>query len=59
MSLQELAGRTFLTDGGMETSLTFNDGLELPHFAAFVLLDDPAGVEALRGYYRAYIDLAR
>jgi S-methylmethionine-dependent homocysteine/selenocysteine methylase len=58
MPLQELAGRTFITDGGMETSLIFNDGLDLPHFAAFVLLDDPSGVDALRAYYRAYIDLA-
>jgi S-methylmethionine-dependent homocysteine/selenocysteine methylase len=58
MPLHELAGRTFITDGGMETSLIFNDGLDLPHFAAFVLLDDPSGVDALRAYYRAYIDLA-
>jgi S-methylmethionine-dependent homocysteine/selenocysteine methylase len=58
MPLHELAGRTFITDGGMETSLIFNDGLDLPHFAAFVLLDDPSGVDALRAYYRAYINLA-
>jgi S-methylmethionine-dependent homocysteine/selenocysteine methylase len=58
MPLPQLAGQMFITDGGMETSLIFNDGLDLPHFAAFVLLDDPAGVDALRAYYRAYIDLA-
>ena len=58
MPLPQLAGDTFITDGGMETTLIFHDGLDLPHFAAFVLLDDPQGIEALRAYYAAYIDLA-
>jgi homocysteine S-methyltransferase len=58
MPLPQLAGDTFITDGGMETTLIFHEGLELPHFAAFVLLDDPEGIDALRAYYRAYIDLA-
>jgi homocysteine S-methyltransferase len=58
MPLPQLAGDTFITDGGMETTLIFHDGLDLPHFAAFVLLDDPQGIEALRAYYGAYIDLA-
>jgi hypothetical protein len=26
-----------ITDGGMETTLIFKEGLKLPHFAAFVL----------------------
>jgi len=42
----------------METTLIFRDGLELPEFAAFVLLDDDAGVAALRGYYESYAQLA-
>ena len=33
----------FLTDGGMETTLIFQEGIELPHFAAFVLLDSAEG----------------
>ena len=33
----------FLTDGGIETTLIFDDGLDLPDFAAFVLLDDADG----------------
>jgi S-methylmethionine-dependent homocysteine/selenocysteine methylase len=49
----------FITDGGMETTLIFKQGLDLPHFAAFVLLDDPDGVEALRAYYRSYIEIAQ
>jgi S-methylmethionine-dependent homocysteine/selenocysteine methylase len=48
-----------ITDGGMETTLIFHEGLELPHFASFVLLDDEAGREALRTYYRRYIESAR
>ena len=43
----------------METTLTFHDGIDLPHFAAFVLLDDPEGTEALRAYYRSYVEIAR
>ena len=49
--LPQLSGRTFITDGGMETTLVFDDGIDLPHFASFVLLDDAAGIDALRAYY--------
>ncbi|MGB2875894.1 MAG: homocysteine S-methyltransferase family protein [Gaiellaceae bacterium] len=55
----QLDGGTFITDGGLETTLVFHGGFELPHFASFVLLDDPDGVEALRAYYRAYLEIAR
>jgi S-methylmethionine-dependent homocysteine/selenocysteine methylase len=47
-----------ITDGGMETTLIFKQGFDLPDFASFVLLDDPAGRDALRAYYRSYIDIA-
>jgi S-methylmethionine-dependent homocysteine/selenocysteine methylase len=49
---------TSITDGGLETSLIFHDGFELPHFAAFVLLDDDRGVQALRDYYAPYVEIA-
>ena len=40
MSLPQLTtGRLFLTDGGLETTLVFHQGLDLPDFAAFPLLD--------------------
>ena len=42
----------------METTLIFRDGLELPDFASFVLLDDRDGVASLRAYYRSYISIA-
>lgn len=42
----------------METVLIFRDGLELPEFASFALLDDRAGIEALRSYYGEYVAIA-
>ena len=38
--LPQLDAPVFLTDGGIETTLVFDDGFELPDFAAFTLLDD-------------------
>ena len=51
-------GRLFLTDGGLETSLIFHDGIDLPLFAAFPLLKDDEGIAALREYYEPYLKLA-
>jgi S-methylmethionine-dependent homocysteine/selenocysteine methylase len=51
--------RLFLTDGGLETWLMYKKGFELPHFCSFQLLDDTAGHEALRQYYREFALLAR
>jgi len=56
--LPQLDDRLFLTDGGIETSLIFHDGIDLPLFAAFPLLKDDEGTEALRRYYRPYAQLA-
>ncbi|HET6546833.1 MAG TPA: homocysteine S-methyltransferase family protein [Solirubrobacter sp.] len=55
--LPQLDADVFLTDGGIETVLIFHEGLELPAFAAFTLLDD--GIETLRRYYEPYARLAR
>ena len=57
--LPQLDGGVFLTDGGIETTLIFHHGLELPLFAAFDLLKDDDGTEALRRYYATYAALAR
>ena len=43
-------GGRFLTDGGMETTLIFLEGQELPHFASFVLLSTPEGRQKLKDY---------
>ena len=56
-ALPQLAGGMFLSDGGLETSLVFLDKIELPHFAAFVLLNDELGRERLMGYYVPYLEL--
>ncbi len=56
--LPQLDGGLFLTDGGIETTLIFHQGIELPAFAAFVLLDDEKGTEELRRYYEPYLELA-
>jgi S-methylmethionine-dependent homocysteine/selenocysteine methylase len=48
----------FIGDGGLETTMIFEHGIELPEFASFLLLDDERGRAALRGYYEGYVDLA-
>lgn len=57
-NLPQLADEVFLTDSGIETDLIFNGGWELPEFAAFVLLDDPAGYTALRDYFLRHVVVA-
>jgi S-methylmethionine-dependent homocysteine/selenocysteine methylase len=57
-ALPQLDGDVFLTDGGIETTLIFHQGLDLPLFAAFGLLKDEEGREALRRYYEPYLELA-
>jgi len=58
-SLPQLNGKNFITDGGMETTLVFHDGYDLPYFAAFDLLKTAQGVEHLKQYYRKYADIAQ
>lgn len=57
--LPQLAGGAFLSDGGLETTLVFHRGIDLPHFAAFPLLDEDGGRQALTDYFDAYLGLAR
>lgn len=49
----------FLTDGGLETTLIFLDGFELPYFAAFDLLKDEKGYKGIRDYYTRYLKIAK
>jgi S-methylmethionine-dependent homocysteine/selenocysteine methylase len=56
--LPQLGGQAFLTDGGIETVLIFEEGFELPAFAAFDLLKDDYGTAALRRYYAPFVELA-
>ena len=59
MTIPLLAEGPFVTDGGLETDLLFHHGFDLPEFAAFPLLDDPAGRAALDAYYDQYAAVAR
>ena len=45
----------FLTYTGMETDLIFTQGVPLPGFAAFALLETPEGRERIQTYYRDLI----
>lgn len=58
-NLPQLSGEAFLTDGGLETTLIFHEGLELPHFMSFPLLENEKGVHHLKEYFRPYLSLAR
>ena len=57
-ALPQLSGELFLTNSGLQTDLIFNQGFDLPEFAAFVLLDDVRGTAALEAYYRRHADIA-
>ena len=57
-SLPQLSGTPLVTDGGMETDLIFHHGVDLPHFAAFPLVETPAGRDQLTRYYDGYAAVA-
>src|SRR5215470_8160890 len=56
--LPQLHGQPFVTDGGIETDLIFNRGIELRDFAAFPLVEDEAGRRELTAYYDEYAAIA-
>lgn len=56
--LPQFEGGQFLTDGGLETSLVFGDGFDLPLFAAYPLVNQQEGRLALDRYLRSYCDIA-
>jgi S-methylmethionine-dependent homocysteine/selenocysteine methylase len=58
-ALSQMSGDLFLTDGGIETTLMFLEGLDLPFFAAFHLFRTQQGEDALRKYFRTYAELAK
>jgi homocysteine S-methyltransferase len=57
--LPQLADRLFVTDGGLETTLVFHEGVDLPHFAAFDLFARAEGEAILDRYFARYAQLAR
>jgi homocysteine S-methyltransferase len=57
--LPQLDGGIFATDGGLETTLIFHQGIDLPGMAAFTLLKDSEGTAILRRYFDRYSAMAR
>lgn len=53
------SSRPYLADGGLETTLIFHRGIDLPSFASFVLYETEAGCQALWEYFAPYVALAR
>lgn len=56
--LPQIHGGDFLTDGGMETTFVFHRGMDLPHFAAFPLLDSAEGRREIEAYLEPYVEIA-
>lgn len=52
------ASKPYLTDGGMETWLFFQQGFEAPEFAAITLMDEERAKAALRSYFDEFLALA-
>ncbi len=57
--LPQRNGDSFLTDGGMLTTLLFGEGIDLPYLAGFVLLKSESGRERLTRYYQSYLAIAQ
>ncbi|MCG3201501.1 MAG: hypothetical protein NFCOHLIN_01371 [Gammaproteobacteria bacterium] len=57
--LPQLGDTLFLSDGGLETTLIYHEGIALPAFASFTLLASEQGTERLRRYFGVYADIAR
>ncbi len=49
----------YVSDGGLETDLIFNRGVDLPEFASFPLVESERGRALLRDYYDGYAAVAR
>ena len=54
----DLLSGSYVTDGGLETDLIFNHDVDLPDFASFPLVEDPAGSALLHRYYARYAAIA-
>jgi len=57
--LAQRSDKMMVTDGGLETTLIFHHGIDLPEFAAFTLLESETGRDALRRYYEPYAAAAQ
>lgn len=48
----------YLTEGGVETESLYLHGIDLPCFAAFAILSDPAKRAVVKGIYQRVCDVA-
>jgi S-methylmethionine-dependent homocysteine/selenocysteine methylase len=53
-----LEDRSFMTDGGLETSLIFHEGVDVPYFASYDLLKTEAGRALIERHYERFTTLA-
>jgi len=58
-SLPQLSGGNFLSDSGLETTLIFHEGMDLPLFASFDVLRTTEGRAAIERYFRRHARIAR
>lgn len=56
--LPQLDGTLFITDGGLETTMLFHEGFELPFLSALPLLEDERAREAMRRYFARFAAIA-
>jgi S-methylmethionine-dependent homocysteine/selenocysteine methylase len=57
-NLPQLSNRLFLTDAGIETTIIYHDGIDLPYFAVFDILKTVKGTQVLREYYSRHAAIA-
>ncbi len=57
--LPQLKGQMFVTDGGIETHMIFNEGEDLPDMSTYLLNETERGRDKMREYYRHYLGIAQ
>lgn len=57
-ALPQLTGQPLLTDGGIETVLIFQAGIDLPCFASFPVLESESGRALLTQYLDRHLEVA-
>ena len=57
--LPQLTDQFFIISGGLETTLTYHEKMELPCFAAFVALKNESGCQWLRNYLKKFVKIAQ
>lgn len=57
-ALPQMAGKQMITDGGLETTLIFQEGIDLPLFAAFKALETDQGMAAMDAYMARFAQMA-